>query len=145
MNQAREENGDLFGYGDGHELLTQHLDQLELPDDPEYSGVMQSMLQVFKTVVHSHKGEADTLPMALLLVGRDSPAAVAAVCSSRLKTCKFGSSSTVATSKSWHCGIANQRPRFIRSSPRTASGKANYGSLIYLVANHLNIRQNGGV
>ena len=67
MNQAREENGDLFGYGDGHELLTQHLDQLELPDDPEYSGVMQSMLQVFKLVVHSHKGEADTLPMALLL------------------------------------------------------------------------------
>ena len=67
MHQAREENGDLFGYGDGHELLTQHLDQLELPDDPEYSGVMQSMLQVFKTVVNSHKGEADTLPMALLL------------------------------------------------------------------------------
>lgn len=67
MQQAREENGDLFGYGDGHELLLQHLDQIELPEDPDYSGVMQSMLRVFTDTVQNHSGNADTLPMALLL------------------------------------------------------------------------------
>ena len=148
---AREENGDLFGYGDGHELLTQHLDQLELPDDPEYSGVMQSMLQVFKTVVHSHKGEADTLPMALLLNLCKEMGGIQVYLPrgrsllKQIEDLQIWEQFSGRNVKELALRYRKSEATIYRSSPRTASGKANYGSLIYLVANYLNIRQNGGV